>query len=312
MQGKTVQGKTRMSRLFRVASLLLVAGLFVAACGGGGSEGAGQGEAQKNVSIGYIPWDEDIAVTHLWQDLLEKQGYNVELKQLEVGPLFQGVARGDLDLFYDVWLPTTHQSYWEQYGDQVEKLGDWYDNASLEWTVPAYVEDVNSIADLKGKSAEFNGQIIGIEAGAGLTAASKDKVIPEYGLADEYTLKTSSTPAMLQELKRSIDAKRPVVVTLWHPHWAYSAYDLKDLEDPKGALGEAETLSVIGKQGFSDEFPEIAGWIKNFSMTDEQLASLENEMQKAGSGNETQAVDTWLQNNPDFATGLGMPSSPSS
>lgn len=303
-----MQRNRRSSRLARATGLLLAVGLFVAACGGGDTtSGDGDNQQNKDLSIGYIPWDEDIAVTYLWSDLLEKQGYTVEMEQLEVGPLFAGVARGDLDLFFDVWLPTTHQSYWEQYGDQVEKLADWYDNASLEWTVPAYVEDVNSIADLQGKGAQFDGQIVGIEAGAGLTEASQNQVIPDYGLEGEYTLTTSSTPAMLQELKRSIDAQQPVVVTLWHPHWAYSAYDLKDLEDPMGSLGEAETLSVIGKQGFSEDFPEVTEWIKNFSMTDAQLASLEEEIQKAGSGNEAQAVTTWLEANPDFASSLGMP-----
>lgn len=303
MKGLRVRRNRRCSRLTWAAGVLLAIALVVTACGG--SE-----QAQKReLTIGYIPWDEDVAVTYLWKDLLEQQGYGVKMKLLEVGPLFAGVARGDLDLFFDVWLPTTHKSYWDQYGDKVEKLVDWYDGASLEWTVPAYLEDVNSIADLKGKASEFDDAVIGIEAGAGLTEASKNKVIPEYGLGDEYTVKTSSTPAMLEELKRSIDARKPIVVTLWHPHWAYSAYQLKDLEDPKGALGGTETISVIAKQGFSDDFPEVTKWIKNFSMADEQLASLENEIRKAGEGNEGKGVDTWLQNNPDFPASLGMPGS---
>lgn len=283
--------------------MLLAIAFIVTGCGGS------EQQQKDELTIGYIPWDEDVAVTYLWKDLLEQQGYAVKMQLLEVGPLFAGVARGDLDLFFDVWLPTTHKSYWEQYGDKVEKLGQWYDDASLEWAVPAYVEDVNSIADLKGKADEFDHEVIGIEAGAGLTEASKDKVIPEYGLGDEYTVKTSSTPAMLEELKRSIDARKPIVVTLWHPHWAYSAYQLKDLKDPKGALGGTETISVIAKQGFSDDFPEVTKWIKNFSMEDQQLASLENEIRKAGEGNEGKGVDTWLQNNPDFPASLGMPGS---
>ncbi len=287
----------------QAAGVLLAIALIVAGCGGS------EQQEKNELTIGYIPWDEDVAVTYLWKDLLEQQGYDVKMQLLEVGPLFAGVARGDLDLFFDVWLPTTHKSYWEEYGDQVEKLGEWYNNASLEWTVPAYVEDVNSIADLKGKAGEFDRTVIGIEAGAGLTEASKDKVIPEYGLGEEYTVKTSSTPAMLEELKRSIDARKPIVVTLWHPHWAYSAYQLKDLEDPKGALGGTETISVIAKQGFSGDFPEVTKWITNFTMSDEQLASLENEIRKAGEGNEEKGVDTWLQNNPDFPVSLGMPAS---
>lgn len=300
-------------RLAQAAGALLSVALVAAACGGGTQDAAGGGDGgdsaqNKNLTIGYIPWDEDIAVTYLWKDLLEQQGYTVEMQQLEVGPLFQGVARGDLDLFLDVWLPTTHQSYWEDYSDQVEQIQMWYDNASLEWTVPSYV-DASSISDLQGNADTFGGEVIGIEAGAGLTEASKQDVIPQYNLGDNYTLKTSSTPAMLTALERAIGQEEPIVVTLWHPHWAYSAYDLKDLEDPEGALGEAEELWAIGKQGFGEEFPQVNSWLKNFTMNDQQLASLENEIQQAGEGNEAQAVDTWLQNNQDFVQSLGMSSS---
>ncbi len=293
----------RASRPARTAALLLAVGLVLPACGWG------RHRQNEDLTIGYIPWDEDVAVTYLWKHLLEQQGRTVKLKLLDMGPVFAGVARGDLDLFYDVWLPTTHKIYWDRYGDKVDKLVDWYDEAAVAWTIPAYVEGVNSIADLRGKGDEFDDAVIGIEAGAGLTDVSKDKVIPEYGLRDEYTVRTSSTAAMLEELRRSIDAGRPIVVTLWHPHWAYSAFRLKDLEDPKGALGGTETLSVIGKRGFGDEFPEVTRWIKNFSMTDRQLASLEDEVRKAGNGNEAKGIETWLQNNPDFPASLGIPGS---
>ena len=304
MEGLRVQRNRRSSRLVQAVCLLMAIALTITGCGGGSKQ-----QQKGELTIGYIPWDEDIAVTYLWKDLLEQQGYAVKMQLLEVGPLFAGVARGDLDLFLDVWLPTTHKSYWEQYGDKVEKLVDWYNDASLEWAVPAYVEDVNSIGDLRGKEAEFDGTIIGIEAGAGLTEASRNKVLPDYGLEDEYTLKTSSTPAMLEELKRSIDAREPIVVTLWHPHWAYSAYQLRDLEDPRGALGGTETISAIGRQGFSEDFPDVTNWIKSFAMSDQQLASLENDIRLAGEGNEAKGVDSWLQNNPDFPASLGIPSS---
>ncbi|WP_317451867.1 hypothetical protein [Microbacterium sp. NIBRBAC000506063] len=31
--------------------------------------------------------------------------------------------------------------------------------------------------------------------------------------------------------------------------------DLKDLEDPQGAMGDPESLHFLGKQGFAAEFP---------------------------------------------------------
>src|SRR5690606_42055743 len=57
-------------------------------------------------------------------------------------------------------------------------LGIWLDEAPLTWTVPTYLEDINSIADLQGNGDLFGGQVVGIEPSAGLTRISRDEVIP--------------------------------------------------------------------------------------------------------------------------------------
>src|SRR5215211_5769212 len=86
--------------------LCLLVGL-VGGCGGGGGGGD-----ENTITIGYIDWDEDVAVTNLAAILLEEElGYEVETTLSEVGPLYSGVATGDIDAFLDVWLPNTHASY---------------------------------------------------------------------------------------------------------------------------------------------------------------------------------------------------------
>lgn len=280
-----------------IIAILTTFTLLAAACGNGDSGTAGDGES-KSVNIGWIPWDEDIAVTHLWKNLLEKEGYEVELTQLEVAPVYQGLANGDVDVFLDGWLPETHSDYWARFGDELEQLGVWYDSGTLNIAVPANLEDINSIADLKGQADRFDNRIVGIEPGAGLMRVTREEAIPTYGLED-YELVESSTPAMLTELERSLDRDEPIVVTLWHPHWAYAAYDIKDLEDPEGAMGGAEELHALGRPGFSEDFPEFAEWLGNFEMPDEDLASLEelviNEYEE---GQEQEAVEEWLSD-PD-------------
>lgn len=297
----TSQRRSPWTRLLAVlAALMLVA----TACGdddgdeGARTDGAGdQPGAGKTVRIGIIPWDEDVAVTHLWKHILEERGYTVELTQLDVAPVYAGLAEGDLDLFLDAWLPATHSDYLEQYGDRMEDLGIWYDQATLNIAVPEYV-DATSLEDLKGQASQFDGRIVGIEPGAGLMRITRNEVIPQYELTD-YTLTEGSTPAMLAELERAIDREEPVVVTLWHPHWAYAAFPIKDLEDPKNALGDAEEIHAYGKQGFSDDFPEVAEWIGNFEMNDEALAALEElVINEFGDGQEDQAVQQWLED-PD-------------
>jgi glycine betaine/proline transport system substrate-binding protein len=159
--------------------------------------------------------------------------------------------------------------------------------------VPDYV-DVRSIPELKGKSEMFNGQIIGIEAGAGEMRLSEDVVIPGYGL-EEYTLVEGSTSAMLAELDRAVSNEEPIVVTLWRPHWAYDAYPIRDLEDPEGYLGGAEEMHVVAHKGFSDEYPEVAEWLSNFELNDEQIGSLTSTViQEYGTGQEAEAVEAWL------------------
>jgi glycine betaine/proline transport system substrate-binding protein len=106
---------------------------------------------------------------------------------------------------------------------------------------------------------------------------------------------------MLAELDRATKNGDPVVVTLWRPHWAYSAYDIKDLEDPKGALGKAEEIHTIARAGFSEDFPDVAKWLEGFTMDDQQLGSLEElVINEYGQGKEAEAVDEWVKDNQQF------------
>ncbi|TXS80013.1 MULTISPECIES: ABC transporter permease/substrate binding protein [unclassified Streptomyces] len=258
-------------------------------------DNVGQG---KKVSIGYIPWDEGVASTFLWKEILEERGFDVDTKQFDAGPLYTSLAQGDVDFETDSWLPTTHAEYWKKYGKQLDDLGSWYGPTSLELTVPSYMKGVDSLEDLKGKAGTFGGKITGIESSAGMMGLLKNKVLKEYGLDKEYKVVDSSTPAMLAELKRAYAKKQPVVVTLWSPHWAYSDYDLKKLKDPKGAWGKGDGVHTLSRKGFAQDNPVVGRWLKNFKLTEKQLTGLEAEINKVGKGKQQDAVRTWLKKNP--------------
>ncbi|MFB6812869.1 ABC transporter permease/substrate binding protein [Streptomyces sp. NPDC056387] len=271
--------------------------------GGSGQPGAaadGIGKGRK-ISIGYIPWDEGIASTYLWKELLERRGFRVEARQLELGALFTGMAGGQVDFQTDAWLPVTQAQYWEKYGNKLDDLGSWYGPTSIELSVPSYMKDVTSLADLKGKGGEFKGRIIGIEPSAGAMGILKGKLLKEYGLDGEYRVVDGSTPGMLAELKRAYEKREPVAVVLWSPHWAYASYDLKKLEDPRGAWGKGDGIHTLARKDFAADEPEVASWLRSFKMTEAQLTGLEAEIQKAGKGNEQQAVRSWLKDHPEIA-----------
>jgi glycine betaine/proline transport system permease protein/glycine betaine/proline transport system substrate-binding protein len=302
-------GRARFAR-YRPTGAVAVIGVVVLALVAGGLNLAGSGDSQagsgtrpgkdagKSVDMGYFPWDEAVAATFLWDNILEDRGYRPSLKQLDPGPLYSSLAQGQMDIQLDSWLPTTHKAYMDKYGSRLEDLGSWYGPTSLELTVPSYVKGIDSLADLKGQGKKFGGKIIGIEASAGEMAILNSKVLKAYGLEGEYRVVSSSTSAMLAELDRSIKAHLPVVVPLWSPHWAYGTYDLKKLKDPKGAWGKGERIHMVGKKTFSQDFPEFSGWLKDFRLTEGQLTSLEVAIQKGGTGNEKASAREWLDAQP--------------
>jgi len=199
----------------------------------------------------------------------------------------------------DVWMPTTHSSYMKRFGKQVDVLGTWYDQADSGLAVPDYV-DAQSLADLKNKKDEFNGKIISIEPGSGINGLTKDHAMPSYGLTD-WNLVESSTAAMLSELDKAIANKEPIVVTLWRPHWAFEKYNLRYLKDPKNTMNPTgpEKIQSISKKAFKEDYPEAAKWLKDFSISADQLASLESEINSAK--DETKGVKNWISKNKKVA-----------
>ncbi|MGX1635402.1 ABC transporter permease/substrate binding protein [Streptomyces albidoflavus] len=294
---------------YRPQTAVAMVGVVVLAliAGGMGALGSSDNEAQadsgnvgqgREINIGYIPWDEGIASTFLWKEMLEQRGFKVNAQQYEAGALYTGMANGEIDFETDSWLPTTHESYWKKYGDKLEDMGSWYGPTSLEIAVPSYMKGIESMEDLKGQADKFKGRIVGIEPGAGEMQLLKSKVLKEYGLDKEFKVVDGSTPAMLAELKRAYAKKEPIATTLWSPHWAYNEFDLTKLKDPKGAWGEGDEIHTLARKGFSKEFPEVGKWLKDFKMSEEQLTSLEAEIQGADKGKEQDAVRAWLKDQP--------------
>lgn len=281
--------------------------LALSGCAGGASTEASAGPDngdKKDLTIAvFNGWDEGIAASELWKAVLEEKGYNVALEYAAPAPVYSGLSTGDYDVTLDTWLPVTHKSYIEKYGSDMEDLGAWNDEAKLTIAVNKDAP-VDSLEELAANSGAFGGRLVGIEPGAGLTEATTNKVIPEYGLEDMDYL-TSSTPAMLSELKAATAAGENIAVTLWRPHWAYDAFPLKDLKDPKGALGAAESIHSFASKSFTQDFPTLAGWLQNFAMDPEKLFSLENAMFNGAKADDYgPAVTQWISENRDYVDGL--------
>ncbi|WP_031260792.1 glycine betaine ABC transporter substrate-binding protein [Curtobacterium sp. B18] len=298
----------RTRRVLAAAALAATTALGLSACmppGYYGASGTVDNGDQKSMHVVvFNGWDEDTAASYLWKHVLEQQGYDVQLTNSDVAPAYTGLASGDYDVVFDTWLPNTHKEYMDTYGKDLTDLGAWNEQASLELAVPEY-SDIDSIDELKAKASDFGNRIVGIEPAAGETKVVQDQVIPQYGL-DGMDFVTSSTPAMLADLKAAIAKQQDVVVTLWRPHWAYDAFPIKDLEDPKGALGKNEEIHTIAKKDFGDDFPQASKWMEDFEMDSDTLYSLENALVNSGAKTSEYPAITakWASEHQDYVDSL--------
>ncbi|HPT74044.1 MAG TPA: glycine betaine ABC transporter substrate-binding protein, partial [Methanomassiliicoccaceae archaeon] len=220
---------TKIVAMAAVAVVIVVAVAAIALMGGDAGE--------DELRFGYVTWDGEVASTNVLTLILEEAGYKVEMVPVDAGPLYQGLSQGTLDFTTSAWLPITHASYIDKYGDKIDRVGVNLEDCKIGMAVPKYVYDagVQSIADLREHVSEFDGRIVGIEPGAGVVMAT-ERAIEEYGL-DGYTLQTSSSAGMLAELKSAYGKGEWIAVTLWSPHWAFSEWEMEYLEDPEECYG---------------------------------------------------------------------------
>ncbi|WP_339172280.1 glycine betaine ABC transporter substrate-binding protein [Solibacillus sp. FSL R5-0691] len=143
---------------------------------------------------------------------------------------------------------------------------------------------------------QVNYTVVATEPGAGLTGLSHD-VLEQYENLDGWTLQESSTAGMLSTLDKAIRNEEPVIVTGWTPHWKFSAYDLKILEDPKGILGGAENIQTLARKGLEQDLPDVYTVLDRFYWEPEDMEKVMYDAQDHGDF-DVAAAD-WIENNQD-------------
>ena len=279
----------------RLPSLLVVLAVVAstAGCGGLGAVSGG-----KELTLGYIEWDENVAVSSLTKVLLEEElGYTVELQRTNVAvvkQVFGGVAEGDLDAFQDVWMPN-QRAYLSEVEDDVEHLDPWFKGKTTQGIAVPYYMDIRSLSELDQAGTDM---IFGIEPGSAVQPQIYNKVIPGYD--PDMKLVEGSTPAMLSELEKAYEMRQPIVFFGWSPHWMNARYDFRYLEDPKdlqGKFNDPAKISSIVNEDLPDDDPVAYAFLKAISLDEEQINQLEADINEAGDPDE--GVKVWLEKNRD-------------
>lgn len=281
--------KTRtLNNRIRLASIAMLAGTGLAA----GS--LAHAQDQGTVNLAYVEWSSEVASTNVMAVVLEQAGFDVKMTSLSAAAMFQALSTGDADAIVAAWLPTTHADYMERVGDSIEDLGANLDGTKLGLVVPSYT-DVDSIADLNDNADSFNGEIIGIDPGAGLMALSEE-VVDTYDLG--LNLRSGSGATMTAALASAISNEEDIVVTGWTPHWMFARFDLKYLDDPENVYGGAEQIHTVVRDGLADEMPEAHAILDAFEWTPEQMGEVMLLNQEDGS-DPYENAQQWVEDNQD-------------
>ncbi|WP_321429746.1 glycine betaine ABC transporter substrate-binding protein [uncultured Methanolobus sp.] len=282
-----------LSVILMLAMLVMVSGCADQDATDAGTDEETTDTVAKEATIGYVTWDGEIASTNVMKLVLEQAGYDVEIMAVDAGALYQQLAEGNLDFTTSAWLPQTQKNYWEQYGDDIDSVAVNLEDCRIGLVVPTYVT-IDSIEELNDNKEQFDGEIIGIDPGAGIMSTT-ETAIENYSL--DYELISSSSAGMTAELKSAIEDEEWVVVTLWSPHWAFNSFDLKYLEDPNGIYGEADHVETLARMGLSEDDPELYEIISRFQWTHDDIQSVMSDL--ADGVPEEEAAQKWVDANQE-------------
>jgi len=278
-------------RRLPILLLIFVIGMLAAGCSGLGAVSGG-----KQLTLGYIDWDENVAVSTLTQVLLEENlGYEVELQRSDEAVLkqvYSGVAGDELDAFQDVWIPN-QKEYLSQVKDDVEHLDPWFEGNTTQGIAVPYYMDVQSLSKLDHAGTDI---IYGIEPGSAVMPQLEDNVIPGYHL--HMKLVESSTTAMLSELDTAYRMRQPIVFFGWSPHWMNTRYDIRYLKDPRdlqGRFNDSAEISSIVNENLSEDDPAAYRLIKFIALSKDEVNQMEEDINEAG--DPEAGVKAWLEDN---------------
>ncbi len=275
-------------------TLLACAAAMMLAAGGSAKA------ACDKVIFSDVGWTDITVTTSLTKHVLEGLGYKVDVKVLSVPVTFASLASNDVDVFLGNWMPTQGAMIdpYTQKGE-IEAISTNLEGTKYTLAVPSYAYDegLKSFADISKFADKLDKKIYGIEPGneanvylVGLTKENK------FGLAG-FKIVESSEQGMLAQVRRDVNAKKPVVFLGWEPHPMNTSFSMKYLTGGEDFFGGEGVVHTVTRKGYAAECPNVGKLLKNIKFT----LPMENTMMGKilDDGQEAdKATAAWLKDNP--------------
>ncbi len=263
-----------------------------------------QGEAQKpKIVLGQVGLSFYAVVGGVVQEVLEREGYRVEVVEGSHAKIFPSLGAGEVDLLAAAWLPHGHAGLYASVEDVTFRLAPLYQDARFFWVVPTYVPQsaLTSVADLLKPEVRQRvaPRIVSLPAETGLTISAQ-RVSKAYNLAEAgYEIVAAPPGEWLGTFRDAIKDRKWVIFPLWQPQWVNAAYEVRRLEDPKGAYGEPDTAYLLGHRSLQEKLPDrTIAHLSNIRLSVEAVTSMDR-MVNVDRLSPRDAARRWMQENDE-------------
>ena len=271
------------------------------------------GASENPVKISYVQWSTEIASSYLVKAIIqEKLDRECVLKSMQTEQMWESVAQGKSDGTVSAWLPHTQGHYYRNYKHQVVNLGANLNGTRTGLVIPDITKgrvtagtgirnqpymNIDSIPELKQHADKLDKRIVGIDPGAGIMNTTR-KAMKEYGLQD-FRLIPGSEVSMVAELSHAIRHQEWIVVTGWLPHWIFSRWELKFLEDPRDVYSKKGHINTIVRRGLKEDKPEVYAFLDRFHWRPEEMGQLMLWIQEDDGKYPYEKALRWIRTHPD-------------
>ncbi|MFM0553414.1 choline ABC transporter substrate-binding protein [Paraburkholderia sediminicola] len=247
-----------MKKLFKQAvtgvALLCAAATFASAA---------EPQSCTQVNMAGPGWTDIDATNAMTGVLLKALGYKQNVANLSVPITYQGLKKGQIDVFLGNWMPAQAPVVKPFEEDKsIEVVHPNLSNAKFTLAVPDYVAaaGIHSFADLAKNADKFDSKIYGIEPGAPANQNIKKMVDDKaFGLGN-WKLVESSETGMLTQVERAVREKKWIVFLAWEPHLMNTKFKLTYLDGGDKYFGPnygGATVNTVARSGYAAQCPNV-------------------------------------------------------
>lgn len=266
-----------------------------------------QAEEPAQVRFSIPPWPGVTVKSQLAVALLDTLGYTTRQEELGSTISYEGLRRGELDVYLAAWLPAQQAMYDTamQSDSPLVDLGNNVDGARLGFVVPSYVYDegFTSAKDLCSEALrdKAGGTVYSIEVGSGTSDLLAEMQASGTYCLDEWRLSETSVTGMFSQAKASMDRDEWIVFYAWTPHWASIEYDIHFLDDPADAWGPdggRSDVRTLLSHDFAESNPNAARLLDQLVFSADDQSAMIYGFSYEERAPEAVALE-WMRDNPE-------------